>query len=77
MFEKFVNENKFLREKKYHKGLGFDNIMKGKTEKCIICSNPARHFVLHNRKTDRKKGRTHDGLICFNCVKDVQNFIQN
>ena len=67
----FIANNKYLSDKKYHKGLGFSQIILGGGSCCITCGDSgAEHSITHDRKSNGKY--IHSGNICFFCCKIIQ-----
>lgn len=70
--EEFIQENKYLRDKKYHKGIGFSQTILGGGSCCMICGvDGAEHTITHDRKTNGKA--IHNGDICYSCARQVRD----
>ena len=70
--KKFIKNNKYLLNKKYHKGLSFSQTIFGDGSNCIVCGcGGARHSIKHNRKTN-SNGYIHNEDICCDCCNEIQ-----
>ena len=70
--QEFIKNNKYLRNKKYHKGFSFSQTIFGYGSKCIICGcEEAKHSIMHDRKTDNNN-YIHNGDICCSCCEKIQ-----
>lgn len=73
--EEFIRNNKYVSNKKYHKGITYSESLFGSSN-CIFCGNKASHQIKHNRKTDNN-GYIHNGYICYSCGRYISKHIDN
>lgn len=72
--KEFVKSNKYLRDRKYYKGLRWASLVfPDKKGTCFLCkAGRGTHQLWHNRKTDGNRyiHRSND-YMCFDCAKAI------
>ena len=77
----FIENNKFLSNPKYFKNnfwswAHFSSwVAEGKCGMCLICRDYPIASLCNTRHTTKFCKKTHDGYICYTCVKKVEEEI--